>query len=110
MNQIREHIILKVAIIFLVATLLTPLVVKLSHIYADHAHVVCTSEKAQHLHEIDLDCEFYKFKVSKEYTYKIYKYSSVYLQKEIPFVNSEYSFINAFQQLPFALRGPPTLV
>ncbi len=107
MNQFREHIILRFATIFLVAALMAPSVVKLSHIYSDHAHEVCTSVLAEHLHEIDLDCEFYKFKASKDYTYTIYQNRSVVLQNEIHPVISKYSFISDFQKLPFALRGPP---
>jgi hypothetical protein len=110
MNKIKEHIILRFVTITLVAALMTPLVVKLSHIYKDHVHEVCTSVQAEHLHEIDLDCEFYKFKVSNEFTYTIRSRTPVILTKEIKPVISQYNFISDFEKLSFALRGPPVLV
>ena len=107
MNQFREHIILKIATVFLITALITPSIVKLSHVFANHEHEVCTTDKAQHFHEVNLDCEFYKFKkTSESYINQVYNDTESFLkvQKEITFY---YTFLSSHQQLSISLRGPP---
>jgi len=106
-NRFREHIILKFAIVFLVAALVTPSIVKLSHAFANHEHEICTSDKAHHFHEVDLECEFYKFKKTGE-SYVNINYNGqepiLEVQKAIPFY---YTHLSSHQQLNVSLRGPP---
>ncbi len=110
MNQLKEHILMKFAIIVLIAVLLTPSVVKLSHAFANHTHEICTSDVAEHVHKIDLECEFYKFKISKEHTHILNSNITCIIYNEISPIISQYNFISDYQKLSFDLRGPPNLV
>ncbi len=110
MNKLREHILIKFAIVFLVAALVLPSIVKLSHAFANHEHSVCTSDSAHHFHEINLDCEFYKFKKTGEsYISQVYIGSEPFLgiQPDIVFY---YTFLNSHQQTSITLRGPPHIL
>jgi len=107
-NTFREHILSKLATILLVATLLTPSVVKIAHVFADHEHEICTVKNVEHLHEADIECEFYKYKLSgKSYISQSYTDFEpiIEVQKSIPFY---YTFLNTHQQLNVSLRGPPS--
>ena len=56
MQNFKEHIILKLAVIFLTAILVFPSIVKLSHSFENHKHEVCNGEKQTHIHTKDIDC------------------------------------------------------
>lgn len=110
MQNIKEHIIFRMLTTVLVVSLLIPSIVKFSHIFAHHKHEVCLGEKATHLHEFDLDCEFYKFKLNNNYL-SSFKYNYLFCEITNYKVSSlAYKFLNNHQPLSFSLRGPPTLV
>lgn len=110
MSPLNHHIILRITALLLVLTLLVPTTVKLFHSLADHEHEVCISESTHHVHEIDIDCEFYKFKISKHYLYTIYHDDPILDNKTTRLIKSQYGFLSDYQKLPFALRGPPAIV
>ncbi len=68
MHTFREHIIYKFSIVILVAALLTPSFVKLFHIFENHEHAICVNQQDTHFHKVDLDCEFYKFKLNTRFS------------------------------------------
>ncbi len=112
MEQIKQHIIFKITTLLLVITLLVPVAVKFAHILShhEHEHEVCLGKQTTHLHEIDLDCEFYKFKLNNRSFY-----SFAYVAPVNPYSNckiyvSTYTFLNNHRSLSFSLRGPPFLV
>ena len=110
MLQIKEHIASKVLVVLLTVVLVTPLFVKLNHIFEDHKHEVCKTPYTNHFHELEIDCEFYDFKLNTEFNYSI---TSIYIPdyKEVTqSIVSQYFFINDYQQLQFSLRGPPLSV
>ncbi|WP_372757655.1 hypothetical protein [Mariniflexile sp.] len=111
MQKIKEHIIFKSLGLMLALTLLVPIGVKFSHIFANHHHDICKGEKATHLHEINTDCDFYKFKLSTTYYYLAFEYSG-FIETPLhsdPIITS-YNYLKNHWQLPFSLRGPPNLV
>ncbi|MDX1270925.1 hypothetical protein [Bizionia paragorgiae] len=110
MQQVKQHISIKLLALALVFAVAIPTVVKFVHIFEDHKHEVCTGEKETHIHEIDIDCEFYKFKLNQVFSVEFE--NLVYLPKVENFKVSsiQYFFISDYQRLPFSLRGPPQLV
>jgi len=102
----------KVLAFTLALSVLFPSAIKLSHAFNHHEHEVCDidNEQKTHFHELDLDCDFYKFKLSKN---QFFVFSETEEKPELPYLkeNLEYyiSFHNHQQLLRF-LRGPPQLV
>ena len=104
------HIVTKSIIMLLLVTIVLPSVIKFVHIFEDHKHEVCTNQSDTHFHEVEIDCEFYKFNLNT-----IISFISSSSEIIIPEVNykittSQYLFVSDFQRLPFSLRGPPTLI
>lgn len=112
MQTIKEHIIFKLLTFMLVVTLLIPTATKFAHVFTHHKHKhdVCKGEKKSHLHETDIDCEFYKFKLNNYFLFSLKPNSfiSVSTIYEIPCLS--YNYLNNHRQLSFSLRGPPSLV
>lgn len=112
MASFKEHIAFKILTITLVLTLIIPSAVKFSHVFthSHHKHDVCKGEKTTHLHEIDIDCEFYKFQLNNHFLSQLV--SDNWLQ--IPYYHEvsrlTYKFLNSHRPLSFSLRGPPVLV
>lgn len=110
MQNLKQQVIFKLATLILVLALLTPSVVKAMHIFNDHHHEICYGENQKHLHKSDLDCEFYKFKISNPYVFTNLTYSILTLDNHQKKQTSQYQFISDYQKLQFSLRGPPQLV
>jgi len=107
MNKYKESIIFKSLIITLVMTLLVPSFVKLAHAFENHKHEICVKPQKSHFHEYNLDCEFYKFKMSPQTAILVDCYKSSNIKKIGASIISQYQFISNYQQLSFSLRGPP---
>lgn len=88
-------------------SILVPSVVKLNHVFETHKHEVCKGKSNSHLHALDLDCEFYKFKLNKTY-YSQLAYIEL-ADNEIRTQKTEY--VNTVRSnnthLTYFLRGPP---
>lgn len=110
MIAIKKHIVFKILTFVLVASLLTPSVVKFTHIFAHHKHEVCLGEKTTHLHKFDRDCEFHKFKLNNNFTPSFFYVDIFNQQKEHLKIVSLYYFLSQYQRLQFSLRGPPSLI
>ncbi|MDO7172813.1 hypothetical protein [Mariniflexile sp. AS56] len=110
MQKTKEHIAFKTATLLVVLFLLIPTATKFAHIFSHHKHDICLGEKSTHLHEINTDCDFYKFKLSHSYTFTFFNIELI-SPKEITLDSiSQYQFLSKFQRLQTALRGPPSLV
>ena len=110
MLQIKEHIASKVLVVLLTIVLVTPLFVKLNHLFEDHKHEVCKTPYTNHFHEYEIDCEFYDFKLNTELNYSITSISIPDYKEVTQSIVSQYFFISDYQQLQFSLRGPPLFV
>lgn len=110
MNNLKEHIIFKTITLLLAIVLLVPIAVKFSHIFAHHKHDICKEEKATHLHEINTDCDFYKFKLSTSYTLTFFNIELFSPKEKTIKIVSQYQFSSEFQRIQTSLRGPPALI
>jgi hypothetical protein len=96
--------------LFIIAVLLVPSVVKFTHVFTHHKHEVCEGGDTTHIHKVDLDCEFHKFQLNNNFTF-----NNSYSELFSPQVNSlktvsQYRFLSKYLRLPFSLRGPPSLI
>jgi len=96
----------------LTLAVLLPSAIKLAHIFNHHKHEVCESDNKSktHFHKSDLDCDFYKFKLTKNQFFVLSKYD---IKTKFPFLSETtnyYISFNNHQQLTRFLRGPPQLV
>lgn len=92
--------------------IILPAVIKSSHIFTHHTHEVCNEDSSSktHYHQTDLDCDFYKFKLTKTQIYFTVDNGTDFnpsLSKE---VSNYYKSFIAYQRLSNFLRGPPRLV
>lgn len=110
MKLLKEHIIFKCITLLLVCFLLTPSFVKLGHVFENHKHEICIEKQNTHIHALDLDCEFYKFKVNNNFTLNVLTFNLLTLELHPKVYTSQYHFISDYQRLPYALRGPPQLI
>lgn len=110
MNSFKEHIATKTATILLACLLLIPATVKFAHIFSNHKHDVCHGKTSTHLHELNTDCDFYKFKLSNSYTIAFFNFELFSLKESTVEIVSQYQFLSKFQRLQTALRGPPALI
>lgn len=104
--------VFKTLAITLVLAVLLPSAIKLTHAFNHHTHEVCESdnESKTHFHESDIDCDFYKFKLTKNQFFVLSKYEK---SAEFQFSKQKldyYISFNNYQQLTRFLRGPPQLV
>ena len=87
-----------------------PSVMKLSHAIHEHQNQKCSKDIAVHFHNAEFDCEFQKFKLSKQF-YTDLDHFDFFIPTEIrEDVSASYTFLSTYQQLHFSLRGPPSAV
>ena len=110
MNNIKQHIAFRIATFVLMLAFLLPSAVKFAHIFEYHEHEICHNEFEAHLHTLDVDCDFYKFKLNTNYHF-VFEYFELPFEETFFKINStSYNFLNNHLQLSFSLRGPPVLV
>lgn len=110
MHNIKQHIAFKILSIALLFAILIPSAVKLAHVFQDHKHEVCLEQHKTHLHTLDLECEFYKFKVNNTFTLPEFHVEFVLIENSYKVVTREYNFSSSYQQVHFSLRAPPQLI
>ena len=110
MQNAKQHIAFKILSILLLVSILTPSVVKLAHVFENHKHEVCLNAQTTHFHTLDLECEFYKFKVNNNFTFSAFNFEIAATKKVYEPIASQYRFTSYYQPLSFSLRGPPQLV
>jgi len=110
MKDLKLHIIYSFCATILIAALLTPSVVKLSHLFQDHKHEVCTEKQISHYHEYEIDCEFYKFNKTNQFHLNNFQdftfYTTTYKYEIVSF----YNHLISHRQLSFSLRAPPNIL
>ena len=108
MNFLRQHIIFKALTLIMVLAFLLPSAVKMMHVFERHQHEICYGESDAHLHTVDVDCEFYKFKINSPFTIPE-NVAALILYPEVSILTTkEYNFLSEFQSFHFTRRGPPT--
>ncbi len=93
--------------ILLIAAVLLPTSVKFAHIFEDHKHELCEDFTTTHIHDLDLDCEFYKFKLNTQF-YSLEKPIDLFTNNEIreKHENFQVTFIKS-NVVYLSLRAPP---
>lgn len=110
MVTLKQHIAFKIVALAILLAILTPSVVKFFHGFENHKHEVCLGEQKAHFHNLDLDCEFHKFKLNNSFTFSFYGVDLFSIENNLKIITSQYRFIANYQHLSFSLRGPPQLV
>ncbi|HZW62057.1 MAG TPA: hypothetical protein VFF15_00270 [Flavobacteriaceae bacterium] len=110
MNNLKWHNILSSAALLLALCLLFPSVVKFAHIFEHHRHEVCLGEHTEHLHKVDKECEFYKFKLNAPFS--IPENTFTLAAEEHPKKDFLLYYTSSYSLTPlyFSLRGPPANV
>lgn len=106
--KILKHLLLSTLCFALISAILLPDVLKLSHIFLDHNHIVCNEHSKTHFHELDIDCQFFKDKVNSEVQFLSPEYAIVPVQTPSKQNFNFYIFLSEYQSLHFSLRGPPS--
>ncbi|WP_188374299.1 hypothetical protein [Winogradskyella haliclonae] len=105
-----QNSIYRILAITLVLAILAPTLIKLSHSNENHKHEICDGKSTSHFHELDIDCNLCKFKLTSQYNYE-FEYNEILVQQYFTKrINSQYNFISDYQKLQFSLRGPPSLI
>jgi len=110
MTKLKAHIGFKISLVILIIALLVPSFVKLAHAFEMHKHEVCKTPQKSHYHELDLDCEFYKFKLNNALNFQPKEYSFLTTDQIHQVDNFYKSFYNNLQIEQTSLRGPPQLI
>ena len=110
MQKLKAHIGYKISLAILIVVLLVPSFVKLAHAFETHKHEVCKTPQKNHYHELDLDCEFYKLKLSHAFNFKPETYSFETRCQFFHVDNFYRSFYKNLQIEQPSLRGPPQLI
>ena len=110
MISILRQLLLQTLSAFLIYALLLPFAIKLDHVFENHNHAVCNSKVESHIHESELDCDFYDYQINQlSYVPNNAFEDSL---REI-FVKKNFTDSSAFsfqQEAAFFLRGPPLFV
>ncbi len=107
MKFCRKNILNTLFTILFVTSLLAPSAVKISHAFTDHEELVCHSFGKLHIHKVELDCDFQKYKVTVQFQppfIEVPTFSFLTVKKKY---KNQYSFLSKYQKLHFSLRGPP---
>ena len=110
MKKIILNIIFRLSIITLIVVVLTPTLVKLAHTLENHEHSVCVDSQTTHFHGLDLDCEFYKFKLQTQTFNEFFEFNLYELLDLNNLVDSNYQYYFSTTLKLCYLRGPPELV
>jgi len=109
-RHIKEHIAFKIITLFIAAVFLVPSAVKFAHIFTHHTHEVCKGYESTHIHKVDIDCDFNKFNLNKNFTFFNFNID-LFLEKSVPQkIISQYHFLSEYQRLQTSLRGPPAII
>lgn len=110
MNNYIQHIAFRITTVLLVLFLVLPIATKFSHVFSHHKHEVCLGENQSHFHEIDTDCEFFKFKLNNNFYFDIHTFSikKHHISNRLHVVY--HTYLKSHQQLTSYLRGPPSLL
>lgn len=110
MISIAKQLLLKSVSALLLLALVLPFALKLNHVFDNHNHVVCKSKIENHIHESELDCDFYNYKINQVTYYISTIFDDDFQQLFIP---KNYALQDDFHQTErfvSFLRGPPSFV
>ncbi|TDS20815.1 hypothetical protein DFQ03_0068 [Maribacter caenipelagi] len=107
MSFVKDHIIYPMIAVLLLAGLLGPYFMKISHALNEHEEFHCIS-KELHIHSVEFDCDFEHYHLAS-FFYPDFDYPEfIALTPITEAIINNYHFLSKYQQLHFVLRGPPT--
>lgn len=92
----------------MVLAFLLPSAVKMMHVFERHQHEICYGESDAHFHTLDIECEFYKFKINSAFTIPESVATLISYPEVGILATQAYGFLSEFQNFHFTRRGPPT--
>jgi len=109
LNQNKKvHIILSFTAIVLAVCILAPTLDKLSHYFSDHSHELCENASVTHFHQVEFDCDFYKYKISHPLVIGGFSIDLIKYEKTFQEPINLNSLIITRDLIYFSLRGPPS--
>tara|TARA_R110000765_G_scaffold63749_5_gene124071 strand:+ start:1704 stop:2030 length:327 start_codon:yes stop_codon:yes gene_type:complete len=107
MSFVKDKIVYPIVAVILMASLLGPYFVKISHALNEHKEFHCIS-KELHVHAVEFDCDFEHYHLSS-FNYPEFDYPQfIELAPITEAIINNYYFLSKYQQLHFVLRGPPS--
>ena len=105
-----KYPLLKSVSAILIYALLLPFALKLNHVFDNHQHIICKSKIENHIHESELDCDFYNYKINQ-----VNFFISTTFDEDLPklFIPKNYALQDVYYQTErfvSFLRGPPCFV
>lgn len=94
--------------ILLAASILTPTFYKLTHYLSDHSHELCENASATHFHEVEFDCDFYKYKINNPLVIGSFSIDLINYEETFQKSINLKSFIITRDLIHLSLRGPPS--
>ena len=103
--------IFRVLAVTLVLAVLLPSAVKFNHVFTHHTHEVCDNDKSldTHFHESNIDCDFYKFKLTNNLFLVFNNYEIAPKQTATTQLSSYYISLKNYQHSTRLVRGPPQI-
>ncbi len=105
----RHKAIFSLVSICIIGCLFTPYIIKINHGLLTHEDTICVAKGDLHIHEIEFDCDFYKYQISSLFYIGLVKPKLIQLAASSEKLTNHYVFTSKFQKLHFVLRGPPVL-
>lgn len=111
MYKLKQHIVFKIATLLVIATILIPYAVKFTHVFNHHQHDICLNKNQTHLHNLDLECSFYKFNINTPFVSFTNDFD-ILIKTETHSnpTSTPYNYLISHWQLSYSLRGPPAVV
>ncbi|MDX1365813.1 MAG: hypothetical protein R3243_16530 [Arenibacter latericius] len=106
--NLRGHI-LSFFSILMVALFALPGALKAKHAILEHHNFVCKEKGKLHYHEMEVECEFYKYNISHFITPEYVELNNNSWIFKTEKVTDYYQYLSKYQKLHFSERGPPTL-
>src|SRR5690554_1939090 len=94
--------------IILVAFISLPSILKIKHAITEHQTFVCKEKGKLHIHEVESDCEFYKYHITTHLFPGNLEDAILTRSLKTEKINNFYDFLNKYQKQHFSRRGPPS--
>tara|TARA_R110000744_G_scaffold261535_1_gene376255 strand:- start:2608 stop:2934 length:327 start_codon:yes stop_codon:yes gene_type:complete len=107
MHFVKDRILKPLVALILLAGLMGPYFVKISHALNEHEELHCVSRDL-HIHAVEFDCDFNHYQLSSFYCPEFIYPSFIDYTPITESIINNYIFLSKYQQLHFELRGPPT--
>ncbi|QHI35561.1 hypothetical protein IMCC3317_09070 [Kordia antarctica] len=106
MKTTLKNSFVAIAILSLAMLLLLPTATKFLHLFANHEHKVCT-DNSTHIHEQIIDCEYLSYHLTPQIEFTPHQHTLIVIKKIRTQNFNYYAYLSEYQELSFALRGPP---